>query len=58
MHWNERHSHARPSGYAYHAYGITSDALILIRPDGYIGLTGASTGPQPIIDYLRNVISR
>lgn len=45
-------------GYAYHAYGITSDALILIRPDGYIGLTGASTGPQPIIDFLRNVISR
>ncbi|MBA2395236.1 MAG: hypothetical protein H0V70_21115 [Ktedonobacteraceae bacterium] len=45
-------------GYAHHFYGITSDALILVRPDGYIGLTGRNLGPQPIIDYLRKVIDR
>ncbi len=43
-------------GHAYHAYGITSDALILVRPDGYIGLTGGMIDREPIIDYLRNVI--
>ena len=41
--------------HASHAYGIADDALILVRPDGYIGLTGGSTDPQPIIDYLRDV---
>lgn len=43
-------------GQAYHAYGITSDALILIRPDGYTGLTGEGIGQEQIIDYFRNVI--
>jgi 2-polyprenyl-6-methoxyphenol hydroxylase-like FAD-dependent oxidoreductase len=43
--------------YASHAYGITGDALILVRPDGYIGLTGGSTDLQPIIDYLHDVTS-
>ena len=41
--------------HASHAYGIADDALILVRPDGYIGLTGGSTDPQSIIDYLRDV---
>lgn len=44
--------------HASHAYGITGDALILVRPDGYIGLTGGSIDPQPIIDYLRDVTGR
>jgi 2-polyprenyl-6-methoxyphenol hydroxylase-like FAD-dependent oxidoreductase len=39
-------------GHASKAYSITGDALILIRPDGYIGLTGGSINPQSIIDYL------
>lgn len=43
-------------GQAYHAYGITGDSLILIRPDGYIGLTGEGIGREQIIDYFRNVI--
>jgi hypothetical protein len=43
---------------AYRAYGITEDALILVRPDGYIGLTGGSLSQEPIIDYLRNVTGR
>jgi 2-polyprenyl-6-methoxyphenol hydroxylase-like FAD-dependent oxidoreductase len=42
-------------GDAYRAYGITKDALVLVRPDGYVGLTGGSVGPEPIIDYLRAV---
>ena len=43
---------------AYRAYGITNDALILIRPDGYIALTGGSLSQEPIIDYLRTVTGR
>jgi 2-polyprenyl-6-methoxyphenol hydroxylase-like FAD-dependent oxidoreductase len=45
-------------GDAYRAYGISGNALILVRPDGYIGLTGGSIGQEPIIDYLRNVTGR
>jgi hypothetical protein len=47
-------------GQAYRAYGITGDgdALILVRPDGYIDLTGGSHDQEPIIDYLRDVIGR
>jgi 2-polyprenyl-6-methoxyphenol hydroxylase-like FAD-dependent oxidoreductase len=43
---------------AHSAYGITGDALILVRPDGYIGLTGRNLGPQVIIDYLRDIAGR
>lgn len=43
---------------AYRAYGITNAALILIRSDGYIGLTGGNISQEPIIDYLHNVTSR
>ena len=42
-------------GQAHRAYGIRGSALILVRPDGYIGLTGGSPGKAPIIDYLRDV---
>jgi 2-polyprenyl-6-methoxyphenol hydroxylase-like FAD-dependent oxidoreductase len=42
-------------GDAHRAYGITRDALVLVRPDGYVGLTGGRVGPEPIIDYLSNV---
>ena len=45
-------------GYASHAYGVTGDALILVRPDGYIGLTGGSTDLQPISNYLRDIIGQ
>jgi 2-polyprenyl-6-methoxyphenol hydroxylase-like FAD-dependent oxidoreductase len=41
-------------GEAYRTYGITKDALVLVRPDGYVGLTTGSLEPQPIIDYLRD----
>jgi 2-polyprenyl-6-methoxyphenol hydroxylase-like FAD-dependent oxidoreductase len=45
-------------GQAHRAYGISANALILVRPDGYIGLTGASPGQEPIINYLRDVIGQ
>lgn len=43
-------------GHAFRAYGIADHALILLRPDGYIGLTSASVAAEPVIDYLRTVI--
>ncbi|HEY4386856.1 MAG TPA: FAD-dependent monooxygenase [Ktedonobacteraceae bacterium] len=43
-------------GHAHRAYGITGDALILVRPDGYVGLTGGSVGQETVIDYLRDII--
>ncbi|QBD75354.1 3-(3-hydroxyphenyl)propionate hydroxylase [Ktedonosporobacter rubrisoli] len=43
---------------AYQAYGITTDALILVRPDGYIGLTAAGTAYQAIFDYLHEISAR
>jgi len=49
------HTLVDSDGYAYRAYGINGDALILVRPDGYIGLTGGMIDREPIIDYLRNV---
>jgi 2-polyprenyl-6-methoxyphenol hydroxylase-like FAD-dependent oxidoreductase len=43
-------------GHAHHAYGIMNDALVLIRPDGYVGLTAGRWDEQAILDYLREVI--
>jgi len=45
-------------GYIHHFYGIQGNALILVRPDGYIGLTGSDLGVQPILDYLHKVTGR
>ncbi len=54
----DKHTLIDIDGHAYHAYGITGDALILVRPDGYVGLTGENTDAQPVIDYLHDVIGR
>ena len=43
-------------GQASRAYGIRGDALVLVRPDGYIGLTAGSFEAQPLLEYLREVI--
>ncbi len=45
-------------GFAHHFYGIADDALILVRPDGHIGLTGKHSDPQSISDYLHKVTGR
>jgi 2-polyprenyl-6-methoxyphenol hydroxylase-like FAD-dependent oxidoreductase len=42
--------------HAYRAYSVSGNALILVRPDGYVGLTAGSTNSQAIIDYLSNVL--
>ena len=45
-------------GYAYRAYGIPDEAFILVRPDGYVGLTREHFGQEPITDYLYSVTGR
>jgi 2-polyprenyl-6-methoxyphenol hydroxylase-like FAD-dependent oxidoreductase len=45
-------------GYAYHFYGIRRDAMILVRPDGHIGLTTGGFNVQPINDYLHKLTGR
>jgi hypothetical protein len=44
-------------GHAHRAYGIGDQAVILVRPDGYIGLTGGSFEQESIIRYLHKVTS-
>jgi hypothetical protein len=39
-----------PHGHARRAYGITGDALVLVRPDDHVGLV-ASTADE-VLDYL------
>ena len=39
-------------GYAHRFYGVSGDALILVRPDGYVGLTGGRVDQEPVLDYL------
>lgn len=41
---------------ARRAYGIAENALILVRPDGYVGLTASGSNPQPVLDYLQQVM--
>jgi 2-polyprenyl-6-methoxyphenol hydroxylase-like FAD-dependent oxidoreductase len=53
---SDRHTLVDHEGDAFRAYGVTSDALILVRPDGYVGLTGKCLGSQPISDYFHHVI--
>lgn len=44
-------------GNASRAYGIAEKtAMILVRPDGYIGLTGGNVSSEPIIAYLQRVL--
>jgi 2-polyprenyl-6-methoxyphenol hydroxylase-like FAD-dependent oxidoreductase len=45
-------------GHAFRAYGVSEHALILLRPDGHIGLTAASTTTAPVVDYLQSVTGR
>jgi hypothetical protein len=49
------HTLVDSDGFVYRAYGITDNALILVRPDGYIGRICGDIGQDLIIDYLRNV---
>lgn len=42
-------------GHAHRAYGVTSPATVLVRPDGHIGLAVAGHDQTAIDDYLRRV---
>jgi 2-polyprenyl-6-methoxyphenol hydroxylase-like FAD-dependent oxidoreductase len=53
---NDNHVLIDTEGHAYRAYGISDNALILVRPDGYVGLTAGSAPSQAITDYLSNVL--
>jgi 2-polyprenyl-6-methoxyphenol hydroxylase-like FAD-dependent oxidoreductase len=53
---NAEHTLVDSDGHASRAYGIRGYALILVRPDGYIGLTAGSLQAQPILDYLNKII--
>jgi hypothetical protein len=53
---SDQHTLVDRDGHASHAYGVTSDALILVRSDGYVGLTGKSLSSQPIVDYFHRII--
>ncbi|MGK4584789.1 FAD-dependent monooxygenase [Kitasatospora sp. HPMI-4] len=39
-------------GHARRAYGVSGDAVVLVRPDGFVGLTGGPVGPEPVTAYL------
>jgi 2-polyprenyl-6-methoxyphenol hydroxylase-like FAD-dependent oxidoreductase len=53
---SDPHTLINREGDAFRAYGVTGEALILVRPDGYVGLTGKRPGSQPISDYFHMVI--
>ncbi|MEV4575561.1 FAD-dependent monooxygenase [Nonomuraea jabiensis] len=42
-------------GHAADAYGITGDALVLVRPDGYLALTAEHHQAAAVLDYLRSL---
>jgi 2-polyprenyl-6-methoxyphenol hydroxylase-like FAD-dependent oxidoreductase len=52
------HVLADDDGQAHHLYGVTGGALILIRPDGYVGLTAKSPADQSAADYLRDITGK
>ncbi|MCE7004052.1 FAD-dependent monooxygenase [Kibdelosporangium philippinense] len=38
------------------AYGIDGDTLVLVRPDGYVGLTAAGDDPDAVLDYVKTIM--
>jgi hypothetical protein len=43
-------------GLARQSYGVSGDALVLVRPDGYVGLTVGGNNSQPVLDYLQHIM--
>ncbi|MQS18109.1 NAD(P)-binding protein [Streptomyces kaniharaensis] len=41
-----------PDGAARQAYGITGDALVLVRPDNHVALTAPATAREDVLAYL------
>jgi 2-polyprenyl-6-methoxyphenol hydroxylase-like FAD-dependent oxidoreductase len=46
---------ADTTGHAYRAYDVESGALVLVRPDGYIGLVAGCSSAGSVQDYLSDV---
>ncbi|MER7850209.1 FAD-dependent monooxygenase [Kitasatospora sp. NPDC096077] len=42
-----------PDGHATRAYGLRGDAVVLVRPDGYVSLTGATVDRATLAEHLR-----
>jgi 2-polyprenyl-6-methoxyphenol hydroxylase-like FAD-dependent oxidoreductase len=40
-------------GHAHRAYDVQAGTLVLVRPDGYIGLVADSASADRVVDYLR-----
>jgi 2-polyprenyl-6-methoxyphenol hydroxylase-like FAD-dependent oxidoreductase len=43
------------TGEAHKRYGIDRDGIVLVRPDGYIALTGGSWDDRSVSDYLHQL---
>jgi 2-polyprenyl-6-methoxyphenol hydroxylase-like FAD-dependent oxidoreductase len=43
-----------PDGHAARAYGLRGDAVVLVRPDGHVSLTGATADAGTVLDHLRS----
>ncbi|MEE1781568.1 FAD-dependent monooxygenase [Streptomyces sp. SP17BM10] len=42
-----------PDGHARRAYGLPGDAVVLVRPDGYVSLTAGTPDTRQLRDHLR-----
>ena len=43
------------AGHAYRAYDVAAGTLVLVRPDGYIGLITACSSAGDVAEYLKHV---
>jgi len=53
----EKGALADPSGHAHASYGAYPGAVVIVRPDGYIGLW-TDRGPSSLESYLDNVLGK
>lgn len=45
------------TGETHDLYGIKNDGLVLVRPDGYVGLTATNPDAPTAAEYLRRIIA-
>jgi 2-polyprenyl-6-methoxyphenol hydroxylase-like FAD-dependent oxidoreductase len=43
-------------GHARRAYGVTGDAVVLVRPDGHVALTAPADATGAVLDYLATLV--
>ncbi|GAB3617760.1 FAD-dependent oxidoreductase [Okibacterium endophyticum] len=59
---NARHHPSEPAfidetGEAHELYGVDDDGLVLVRPDGYIGIATTDLDAPSVTEYLRKIIA-